>query len=382
MNFPGPYWKVARVQSKGTQNDRFSCFILPIPPTCAHPFHRPLPLFPILLPPTHSLPFANRTQSVIPAHSVLGFPPSLRHDPVGHSGPLGLLRVGFLSLLPPRNLGSVGHSGPLSPLLPPYLLSLLSSMLFHHCLDSVSHSGSLGLWLPAPGSSSLHHLHCFVYSLDSVGHSGPLGLWLPFHLFSLLFSWFLSCPTTALTQSVTPAHSVSGNLISFSFSRFSLFRFTFACTQSVIPAHSVFGFLPLALLLSIFFTVFHSLDSVGHSGPLGLWLPFQLFSLLFSWFLWFPTTALTQSVIPAHSVYGNLISFSFFRFPLFFFTLACTQSVIPAGDSCGKGGTSDDLCLPYHLACLFLPSRLWAFRSLLWTLMCLTWWPDIFPSTH
>ena len=34
-----------------------------------------------------------------------------------HSGPLGLLRVLFLSLLPLCSLGSVGHSGPLSPLL-------------------------------------------------------------------------------------------------------------------------------------------------------------------------------------------------------------------------------------------------------------------------
>ena len=126
----------------------------PIPPTFAHPFHRLLPLFPILLLHTHSLPFANRTQSVIPAHSVLGFSPSLRHDPVGHSGPLGLLGVFFLSLLPLCNLGSVGHSGPLSPLMPLYLLSLLSSMLFHHCLDSVSHSGSLGLW-PSPLPSLL-----------------------------------------------------------------------------------------------------------------------------------------------------------------------------------------------------------------------------------
>ena len=85
---------------------------------------------PFLLLPTHSLPFANRTQSVIPAHSVLGFPPSLCHDPVGHSGPLGLLRVFFLSLLPLCNLGSVGHSGPLSPLLPPYLPSLAFNSLF------------------------------------------------------------------------------------------------------------------------------------------------------------------------------------------------------------------------------------------------------------
>ena len=28
-----------------------------------------------------------------------------------------------------------------------------------YCLDSVGHSGPLGLWLPAPGSSSPHHLH-------------------------------------------------------------------------------------------------------------------------------------------------------------------------------------------------------------------------------
>ena len=148
----------------------------------------PLASFSILLLPTHSLPFANRTQSVIPAHSVLGFPPSLRHDPVGHSGPLGLLRVFFLSLLPLCNLGSVGHSGPLSPLLPPYLLSLLSSQLFHHCLDSVSHSGSLGLW-PSPLLSLLLPSPFFLgswfhLSLHPVGHSGPLGSWQPLSLFS------------------------------------------------------------------------------------------------------------------------------------------------------------------------------------------------------
>ena len=37
----------------------------------------------------------------------------------------------------------------------------------------------------------------------------------------------------------------------------------------------------------------------------------------------------------------------------------------------GKAGTIDDLN-PCHLACLFLPSRLWAFRSPLWTLKPLT----------
>ena len=78
----------------------------------------------------------------------------LRLDPVGHSGPLGLLRVFFLSLLPLCSLGSVGHSGPLSPLLLLYLFSLLFSLLLHHCLDSVGHSGPLGLWQP-PLSSLL-----------------------------------------------------------------------------------------------------------------------------------------------------------------------------------------------------------------------------------
>ena len=135
-----------------------------------------------------------------------------------------------------------------------------------------------------------------LHSRDSVGHSGPLGPGLSSSFSSLL----------------------------------SPLAFTAALTQSVIPAHSVFGFLPLSLFLSIIFTFFHSLDSVGHSGPLGLWLPLHLFSLLSSWFLGFPTTALTQSVIPAHSVSGNLISLSFFSLSLLFFTLACTQSVIPA----------------------------------------------------
>ena len=99
-------------------------------------------------------PASFRLQDSVGHSGPLGYPPSLRHDPVGHSGPLGLLRVFFLSLLPRCNLGSVGHSGPLSPLLPPYLLSLPSSLLFHHCLDSVSHSGSLGLW-PSPLPSLL-----------------------------------------------------------------------------------------------------------------------------------------------------------------------------------------------------------------------------------
>ena len=146
----------------------------------ANSFHCLLPLFPTFLLPTHLLPLANRTQSVIPAHSVLGFPPSLRYDPVGHSGPLGLWRV-FLSLLPRCSLGSVGHSGPLSPLLPQFLFALFFSLLLHHRLDSVGHSGPLGLW-QLPRSSLLPSSPFFILfplNLNPVGHSGPLGSWQP-----------------------------------------------------------------------------------------------------------------------------------------------------------------------------------------------------------
>ena len=120
--------------------------------------------------PSVSPPFASFSHPS-PAYSFASF---RQQNSVGHSGPLGpwLLPLSSprpsrsfrptrstgcflsLSLLPLCNLGSVGHSGPLSPLMPLYLLSLLSSLLFHHCLDSVSHSGSLGLW-PSPLPSLL-----------------------------------------------------------------------------------------------------------------------------------------------------------------------------------------------------------------------------------
>ena len=183
----------------------------------------PLASFSHLSPAYSPASFANRTQSVIPAHSVLGYPPSLRHDPVGHSGPLGLLRVFFLSLLPRCNLGSVGHSGPLSPLLPPYLLSLPSSLLFHHCLDSVSHSGSLGLW-PSPLPSLLLPSPFFVFRFFVSPKSEPSRSFRPtrFLAASLLvfpltllplspLSYFFSA---ALTQWVIPAHWVFRNLLS------------------------------------------------------------------------------------------------------------------------------------------------------------------------
>ena len=162
VHTPGPSWKVARVQPKGTQNDRFSPSFLPLPPVSFFQFLPPwlirftasclfFPSFSCLL--TRFLSPTGLSRSFRPTRS-LASPPSLRHDPVGHSGPLGLLRVFFLSLLPRCSLGSVGHSGPLSPLLPLYLFSLLFSLLLHHRLDSVGHSGPLGLW-QLPRSSLL-----------------------------------------------------------------------------------------------------------------------------------------------------------------------------------------------------------------------------------
>ena len=189
----------------------------PTPSTFAHPFHRLLPLFPILLLHTHSLPSANRTQSFIPAHSVLGFSPSLRHDPVGHSGPLGLLRVFFLSLLPLCNLGSVGHSGPLFPLLPLNLLSLLFSMLLHHCLDSVGH----------------------FRPTRSLATSSPfLASALPLFL-------FLVSPKPEPSRSFRPTRFLAASLLVFPLTLLPLsplsYFFSTARTQGVIPAHSGFS---------------------------------------------------------------------------------------------------------------------------------------------
>ena len=85
----------------------------------------------------------------------------------------------------------------------------------------------------------------------------------------------------------------------------------FATTQSVIPAHSVYG-------------VFFSLSCLGaawaqsvipaHSVPCCLCISFHFSSLCFS------TTALTQSVIPAHSVFGNFLALPCFCPPPFSFS--------------------------------------------------------------
>ena len=97
---PGPSWKVARVQPKGTQNDGFSPSFLPLPPVSVFHFLPPwlirftapclfFPPFPCLF--TCFLSPPGLSRSFRPTRS-LASPPSLRYDPVGHSGPLGLWR--------------------------------------------------------------------------------------------------------------------------------------------------------------------------------------------------------------------------------------------------------------------------------------------------
>ena len=115
----------------------------------------------------------------------------------------------------------------------------------------------------------------------------------------LIFSPSSSLSCTALTQSVIPAHSVSGNLISPSFFCLSLFFFTLAYTQSVIPAHSVTGYLLPLVLFPFHWTPFsQSHHPVGHSGPLGYWLHLGLSS---SFWLFSLSTSYSAPSLPCRS---------------------------------------------------------------------------------
>ena len=119
------------------------------------------------------------------------------------------------------------------------LVSLLLSLLLHHCHYPVGHSGPLGLWQPPlsfflpplspfsplpeviPAHSVLGYLppvvllstpgNPFPHGHNPVGHSGPLGYWL--HLgfpTTFIFTFFL--PPFFL-----PSSSVSPTLLCFSF---------------------------------------------------------------------------------------------------------------------------------------------------------------------
>ena len=116
------------------------------------------------------------TRFLVPSLPLLFFSPSgcsppLGLNPVGHSGPLGcrllspasnpLLHLSFHPSHPhfPPQPGLSRSFRPTRSLT--VLLLLLPPLTFRlpYCLDSVGHSGPLGLWLPAPGSSSPHLLH-------------------------------------------------------------------------------------------------------------------------------------------------------------------------------------------------------------------------------
>ena len=152
------------------------------------PFYSPLGLGPSFYPPinrpfdrlTYTSPplFLPHFQSVIPAHSVLGsfFAPLLVFSlgVLSSSLPqLTRLLAAFPCLTssssPVFSPSPLSHSStawtqsviPAHSVLGCFLSSLPFSSLFsfHPCLDSVGHSGPLGLWLPPPVSSSLNHLH-------------------------------------------------------------------------------------------------------------------------------------------------------------------------------------------------------------------------------
>ena len=272
-NTPGPSWKVARVQPRVTRNNCFSpsvhpaisCFI----GSSIYTFHSLLPPLSIRLPAfnrltstfplhAHTLPPAARTQSVIPAHSVLcsfslisttchtGLFPSSSPRPSRSFRPTRSAASSFSSVQPWLNRSfrptrplaastcfphphhfhnhpqprlsrsfrptrSLAHS--LLVLLS-FLFSFLISLLLHHCLDPVGHSGPLGPWRPL---FLFSHSPCFLF------HHLPT------------FS-----PPPGLSRSFRPTRSLAASILSST--HLSLFS-TFALTQSVIPAHSVSGYL-------------------------------------------------------------------------------------------------------------------------------------------
>ena len=156
VHTPGPSWKVARVQPKGTQNDRFSPSFLPLPPVSFFLF---LPPWPIRF-----------TASCL-------FFPSFSCLLTRFLSPTGLSR----SFRPTRSSAS------------PPLFATTQSVIPAHSVYGVFFSLSC---LGAAWAQSV-----------IPAHSVPCCLCICFHFSSLCFS------TTALTQSVIPAHSVFGNFL-------------------------------------------------------------------------------------------------------------------------------------------------------------------------
>ena len=283
-NTLGPSWKVARVQPRVNRNNRFSpsvhpaisCFI----GSSIYTFHSLLPPLSIHLPASnrltstfllhaHTLPPAARTQSVIPAHSVLG---------------------SFQLISTPCPTGLFPSSSP------------RPSRSFRPTRSAASSFSSVQPWLsrsfrptrPLAASTCFPHPHHFY------NHLQPRLSWsfrptrsLAHSLLVLLSHFFTSSPLPRPSRSFRPTRSLAASflvlpLAILPFSPFTYF-FSTARTQSVIPAHSVFGGLN-SLFHSPLILLHFCLDSVGHSGPLSLrlplicWLlplPFSLPSFLF-----------------------------------------------------------------------------------------------------
>ena len=286
-----------------------------------------------------------------PLVALLGFSPSLRLDPVGHSGPLGLLFFFFpictcSCLFTPltegrsaRDLTQAATSQKKKATrstacflsLSPASVQLGLSRSFRPTRSLATSSLFLASALP---------LFMFHLSLNPVGHSGPLGSWQPLFLFShspcLLCHHFpTSSPPLGPSGSFRPTRSLATS---------SLFLASAFLPLSPKPEPSR-SFRPTRFLATS-----HLLSSSTFPGLLVI-------------------TATTQSVIPAHSVTG-------------FTSEHCAGQrygnaalVMCRCDKFGLLGTG-------NIACLFLPSRLWALCSPLSTLKFLTWCPDIFPRTH
>ena len=214
--------------------------------------------------------WAQPLQLKVPLRGTLSPPlsPPLRSDPLRYpfkvplegtlEGTLqGLLKVPLR--YPSRYPLSLPLSPPLrSPLRYPCQRGLKMTdfphLFCHFLLFHFSNSSHLGPSV-SPPLASFSHLSP-AYSLasyrqqDSVGHSGPLGPWLP-PLSSLrpsrsfrptrsmaCFSLSLASVQLGLSRSFRPTQSLAASVLVFT----SLLCFsTTALTQSVIPAHSVFG---------------------------------------------------------------------------------------------------------------------------------------------
>ena len=201
MNMPGPSWKVARVQPKGTQNNRFSPSFHPLPPVSFFPPSTPLTNS-FHLCPSVSPPFTSFSHPS-PAYSFASF---RQQDSVGHSGPLGPWLLPFSSPRPSRSFRPTRSTACFLSLSPASVQlglsrsfrptqSLAASVLAFTSLFyaspplprlSRSFRPTRSLATSSPFLASALPLFCswFHLSLNPVGHSGPLGSWQPLSLFS------------------------------------------------------------------------------------------------------------------------------------------------------------------------------------------------------